>query len=87
MLNYKILLLQYGTTALIWAARSGGQPKDVVENGTSFYLEESNNIVGLLLAAGASVGAVGMYSWTPLLVATRGNHLEAVNLILEINGR
>lgn len=25
----------------------------------------------------------GMYSWTPLLVATMGNHLEIVNLILE----
>ena len=81
---FLLLQFQYGTTALIWAARSGGQPKDVeAENDTSFYLGESNNIVGLLLAAGASVGAVGMYSWTPLLVATRGNHLEAVTLILE----
>ena len=36
-----------------------------------------------MLSAGSSVDAVGMYSWTPLLVATRGNHIEAVDLILE----
>ena len=49
----------------------------------SFGFDEGENIIGLLLSAGASVDAVGMYSWTPLLVATRGNHAEAVDLILE----
>lgn len=37
----------------------------------------------VLLNAGANVDTAGMYSWTPLLVATQGNHLEIVNLILE----
>ena len=36
-----------------------------------------------LLRSGASVHAVGMYSWTPLLVACRGNATEVVDLILE----
>ena len=46
-------------------------------------MDEGENIISLLLAAGSCIDAVGMYSWTPLLVATRGNHVEAVNLILE----
>ena len=40
-------------------------------------------IVRVLLNAGANVDTAGMYSWTPLLVATQGNHLDIVNLILE----
>ena len=36
-----------------------------------------------LLRSGASVHSVGMYSWTPLLVACRGNATEVVDLILE----
>ena len=49
----------------------------------SFRFDDEENIISLLLSAGASVDAVGMYSWTPLLVATRSNHIEAVDLILE----
>jgi ankyrin repeat-rich membrane spanning protein len=41
------------------------------------------DIVELLLQAGASVDAVGMYSWTPLLVATRGNFILIVEILLE----
>lgn len=32
---------------------------------------------------GANVDTAGMYSWTALLVATYGNHVDAVNLLLE----
>ena len=73
---------------MIWAARNGGKPKDIKSKSPaggecSFGFGEDDNIIALLLSAGASVDAVGMYSWTPLLVATRGNHVEAVDLILE----
>jgi ankyrin repeat protein len=36
----------------------------------------------MILRAGASVDCVGMYSWTPLLVATRGNYVDIVSMIL-----
>ena len=73
---------------MIWAARNGGKPKDGRPRSPtggegSFGFDEGENIISLLLSAGASVDAVGMYSWTPLLVATRGNHVEAVDFILE----
>jgi len=42
-----------------------------------------DDIVEILLRAGASVDAVGMYSWTPLLVATRGNFIAVVEKLLE----
>lgn len=32
---------------------------------------------------GANVDTAGMYSWTALLVATQGNHIDIVNLLLE----
>lgn len=32
---------------------------------------------------GGNVDTAGMYSWTPLLVATYGNHVDVVNLLLE----
>ena len=74
---------------MIWAARNGGKPKDLrprspsLGGECSFAFDDGENIISLLLSAGASVDAVGMYSWTPLLVATRGNHIEAVQHILE----
>ena len=83
------IIFKYGTTALIWSARNGGKPKDLRTrtitqgDGCFFEVDERENIISLLISAGSSVDAVGMYSWTPLLVATRGNHIEAVNLILE----
>lgn len=32
---------------------------------------------------GGNVDTAGMYSWTALLVATQGNHVDVVNLLLE----
>ena len=40
-------------------------------------------IVSQLLSAGAQVDRTGMYSWTPLLVAVRGNFPSVVSLLLE----
>ena len=43
----------------------------------------SADIVHQLLTAGAQVDTTGMYSWTPLLVAVRGNFPSVVALLLE----
>ena len=40
-------------------------------------------IVEALLEAGAQVDSTGMYSWTPLLVAVRGNFPQVVSLLLQ----
>jgi len=40
------------------------------------------DIVELLLRAGSSVDAIGMYSWTPLLVAAQGNFITIVEKLL-----
>lgn len=32
---------------------------------------------------GSNVDTAGMYSWTALLVATQGNHVDVVTLLLE----
>ena len=39
-------------------------------------------VVESLLEAGAQVDSTGMYSWTPLLVAVRGNFPHVVSLLL-----
>ncbi|CAB0040958.1 unnamed protein product [Trichogramma brassicae] len=62
--------LQYGTTALVWAARNGNE-----------------QIVSDLLDAGANADTAGMYSWTPLIVATQNNHAVVVNKLLGISYR
>lgn len=35
------------------------------------------------IVIGANVDTTGMYSWTALLVATQGNHLDVVHLLLD----
>lgn len=37
----------------------------------------------ILINLGANVDTAGMYSWTALIVATYGNHIDIVNLLLE----